>query len=214
MLVLRECASLTNICRTATKTAVKPIPQNSKSRQIVWIAGLAVFAMASIWINYEVKVNVQRGHSGGSVHEMGNVKLAQPAPDFSARDLSGNNVSLASYRGQKVVLLDFWATWCGPCRMAMVGLQTLQDKFKDQGFEILSVNQGEPASQVSQFISRKKYGFHVVLDADGSVSAKYGVRAIPTMVLVDKRGVIQWLQVGYDKDESGLQQAIERLIKQ
>jgi peroxiredoxin len=96
----------------------------------------------------------------------------------------------------------------------MINLQTLQDKFKDRGLEILSVNQGEPADQVRQFIDRKKYSFHVVLDADGSVSAKYGVRAIPTLVLVDKSGVIQWLQVGYDNDETRLQQAIERLIKE
>jgi peroxiredoxin len=193
---------------------VKPISENSRTRQIVRIIALAVFAAATIWINYEVKVKVQRGHAGGSVRQMGNVKINQPAPDFSALDLSSNQVSLGSYRGRKVVLLDFWATWCGPCRMAMVGLQTLQDKFKDRGLEILSVNQAEPADQVSQFINRKKYGFHVVLDSDGSVSAKYGVRAIPTLVLVDKNGIIQWLQVGYDQDESGLQQAVERLIKQ
>lgn len=190
---------------------MKLVPENSKTRQIVLIAALTVFAAATIWINYEVKVKVQGGHTRGPVHEMGNIKLNQPAPDFSALDLSNNKVSLASYRGQKAVLLDFWATWCGPCRMAMVGLQTLQDKYKGQGLEILSLNQGEPADQVRQFISRKKYGFHVVLDADGSVGAKYGVRGIPTLVLVDKSGIVQWLQVGYNKDESELQEAIERL---
>jgi len=184
------------------------------ARHMVQIVALAVFAAATIWINYEVKVNVQGGHAGGSVHEMGNVKLGQPAPDFSVPDLSGNKVSLSAYRRQKVVLLDFWATWCGPCRMAMVGLQTLQDKYKGQGLEILSLNQGEPADQVRQFINRKKYGFHVVLDADGNIGAKWGVRGIPTLVLVDKSGVIQWLQVGYNKDESEMQQAVERLIKQ
>jgi peroxiredoxin len=193
---------------------VQPIMQNSTSRQMVRMVALAVFAAATLWINYEVKVNVQGSHTGGSVHEMGNVKVNQPAPDFSVLDLSSNKVSLASYRGQKVVLLDFWATWCGPCRMAMVGLQTLQDKYKGQSLEILSVNQEEPAEQVRQFINRKKYDFHVVLDADGGVGAKYGVRAIPTLVLLDKSGVIQWLQVGYNQDESELQQAIERLIKQ
>jgi len=176
------------------------------------MAALAVFAAATIWINYEVKVNVQGGHTRGPVHEMGNVKLNQPAPDFSALDLSNNMVSLASYRGQKMVLLDFWATWCGPCRMAMVGLQALQDKYKGQGLEILSLNQAEPADQVRQFINRKKYDFHVLLDANGSVSAKYGVRAIPTLVLVDKSGVVQWLQVGYNNDESELLEAIERLM--
>ena len=95
--------------------------------------------------------------------------------------------------------------------MEMVGLQTLQDKFKNKGFEILSINQGETADQVRQFITRKKYGFHVLLDADGAAGAKYGVRAIPTLVLVDKNGVIQWLQVGYTRDDNELEQKIQSL---
>jgi peroxiredoxin len=212
--VPRRVSSLTMTCQRTTKRTVDPVANNSKARQFVRILAIAIFAAATVWINYEVKVNVQGGHTAGSVREMGNVKLSQSAPDFSVLDLSSNKISLASYRGQKVVLLDFWATWCGPCRMAMVGLQTLQDKYKGQGLEILSLNQAEPANQVRQFITRKKYGFHVVLDADGSVAAKYGVRGIPTLVLVDKSGVIQWLQVGYSADDSAMQQAIERLIKQ
>ena len=96
--------------------------------------------------------------------------------------------------------------------MEMVGLQTLLDKFKDNNFEILSLDQGETAHQVSQFISRRKYGFHVLLDADGAVGAKYGVRGIPTLVLVDKQGVIQWLQVGYAANDADLKKKIESLI--
>jgi len=95
--------------------------------------------------------------------------------------------------------------------MEMVDLQSLQDKFKDQGLEILSLNQGEPADDVRQFINRKKYAFHVLLDSDGAVSAKYGVRGIPTLVLVDKNGVIQWLQVGYESGNSDLEQKIQSL---
>jgi peroxiredoxin len=184
--------------------------QKSNLGQVAWWAGLILFAAATIWINYQVKVNVQGGHGGGSVHEMGNVKVGQPAPDFSLLDLSNRTVSLASYRGRKVVLLDFWATWCGPCRMEMVDLQMLQQKLNGVGFEILSLNQNEPADQVSQFIRRKKYDFHVLLD-DGAVSAKYGVRGIPTLVLVDTNGVIQWLQVGYDRDTKEFEKKVASL---
>jgi peroxiredoxin len=185
--------------------------EKSKLGRVVSIAALLLFAAATIWINYEVKVNVQRGRSSATVREMGSVKLGQPAPDFSTLDLSNSLVSLASYHGKKVVLLDFWATWCSPCRMEMVELQSLQDKFKDNGFEVLSLNQGEAADDVRRFIERKKYGFHVLLDSDGAASAKYGVRAIPTLVLVDKDGVIQWLQVGYERKGGELEQKIRSL---
>jgi peroxiredoxin len=142
---------------------------------------------ASIAIQYEVKF-AMHNRSMGSVREMENLKVGQPAPNFTLRDLAGNFISLNSYLGQKVVLMGFWATWCGPCRMAMPGLQDLQDKFKDRGLEILSVNQGETAEQVSNFIQCKKYIFHVVLDQDGAVGGKYGVQGIPALVLVDKTG--------------------------
>jgi peroxiredoxin len=186
--------------------------EQSKLGRFVFIAALVLFGAATIWINYEVKVKVQRGPGSGTVREMGNVKLDQPAPDFSTPDLSNNLVTLAGYHAKKVVLLDFWATWCGPCRMEMVDLQTLQNKFKDKDFEILSLNQGEAAGDVAQFINRKKYGFHVLLDSDGAVAAKYGVRGIPTLVLVDKNGIIQWLQVGYASGGTALEQKIAGLI--
>jgi peroxiredoxin len=173
----------------------------------------ALFALATIAIHYEVKIGLHQQRSG-SVHKLGNVEVGQPAPDFSLPDLSTNTVTLSLYRGQKVVLMDFWATWCGPCRMAMPDLQDLQDKFKDRGFEILSVNQGESAEQVRNFIQRKKYTFHVVLDQDGAVGGKYGVRGIPTLVLVDKKGVVQWLSVGYSGNDDDLRQLLERLTKE
>lgn len=188
--------------------------QRSNLGKAVSIAALTLFTAATIWINYQIKVNVQGGghHGNGSVREMGNVKVGQSAPDFSTLDLSNKMVSLSGYRGQKVVLLDFWATWCGPCRMEMVELQSLQNKLKGADFEILSLNQQEPADQVSQFIKRKQYGFHVLLD-DGAASAKYGVRGIPTLVLIDKSGTIQWLQVGYSQGSDDLEKKIQSLVK-
>ena len=148
------------------------------------------------------------------MREMGNLKVGQPAPDFTLQDLSGHPVTLSSYRGQKVVLMDFWATWCGPCRMAMPSLQDLADKFKDHSLEILSVNQGESADQVRNFVERRKYTFHAVLDQGQAVGDKYGVRAIPTLVLVDKKGVVQWMRVGYSANEDDLTQLVEKLTKE
>ena len=193
---------------------MEPLRQKSSLGMFIAIPALALFAAATLWINYQIKVNVQSGglHRNGSVHEMGNVKVGQTAPDFSTLDLSNKMVSLSSYRGQKVVLLDFWATWCGPCRMEMVELDSLQKKLKDADFEILSLNQQEAVDDVRQFIKRKQYGFHVLLD-DGTASAAYGVRAIPTLVLIDKTGAIQWLQVGYSPGSDDLERKIQGLIK-
>jgi peroxiredoxin len=143
-----------------------------------------------------------------------NVKIGQPALDFSIKDLAGQTVTLNSYRNQKVVLMDFWATWCGPCRMEMPKLQELQNEFKDRGLEILSVNQGEPAGMVSPVIENGKYSFHVVLDQDKAVGHAYGVRAIPTLVLVDKSGVVQWVRVGYSENQDDLRGKVEQLTKE
>lgn len=181
--------------------------------KIFWIIAGVLFVTASVAINYEVKF-VMHHQSVGSVRAMGNIKVGQPAPNFTLEDLSGHPVTLSAYRGTKVVLMDFWATWCGPCRMAMPGLQDLADKYHGHGLEILSINQGEPADHVRNFIEHQKYTFHVVLDQNQTVGGKYGVQAIPTLVLVDKKGVVQWIRVGYSENEDSLKQLVEKLAKE
>ncbi len=183
-----------------------------KLSQISRILAGVLFVAASIAIHYEVKF-VMPQCSEGSVQELGNIKVGQPAPDFMLQDLSNHAVKLSSYRGHKVVLMDFWATWCGPCRMAMPGLQDLADKFKDHGLEILRVNQGESADQVRSFIERRKYSFNAALDQNQSVGDKYGVRALPTLVLVDQKGVVQWICVGYSPNDDDLKQQVKALTK-
>lgn len=184
-----------------------------KANRSIWITAGVLFAVATVWINYEVKVNIQGDSGGNSTRELGEIEAGKPAPEFSARDLAGQTVHLSDYRGRKVVILDFWATWCGPCRMSMPGLQSLQDDFKGRGLEILSVNQRESAEQAGEFIKKKGYGFHVLLDPDASVAAKYFVRGIPTLLVVDKNGVVQWIRTGYSPGDSDLRRVLERLTK-
>jgi cytochrome c biogenesis protein CcmG/thiol:disulfide interchange protein DsbE len=184
-----------------------------KPSRAFWIIAGLLFAVASVAIHYEIKI-VLHSESAGPVPEMGNVRVDSPAPDFSLQDLANREVTLSSYHDRKVVLMDFWATWCGPCRMAMPGLQKLQDDFKDHSLEVLSIDQSESAEQVHSFLEHRKYFFHVVLDSKGAVGNKYGVRGIPTVVLVDKKGLIRWLKVGYSPEENELRRLVEQLTRE
>jgi peroxiredoxin len=184
-----------------------------KPRPYAWITSGILFAAATVWINYEVKVKIQSGSADGATQQLGSIRVGEPAPVFSAEDVAGETVGLGDFRGQKVVLVDFWATWCGPCRMAMPGLQSLLNDFKDRGLEILSINQGESAEQAAAFMKKKGYGFHVLLDPDSSIASRYFVRGIPTVLVVDKEGIVQWIRVGYSPNDSDLRRLLERLVK-
>ena len=96
----------------------------------------------------------------------------------------------------------------------MPSLQTLHDGFKDRGVELLSVNLGEEHAQVQNFIKSKDYTFRVVLDEDRSIGGKFGIRSIPTMVVVDKGGLVQWIHVGYEKELKELRSLLDRLTKE
>jgi thiol-disulfide isomerase/thioredoxin len=177
----------------------------------VWIAAAVLFAVASA-IHYQVKVRLHTADGLGAVGAMGHLKAGEAARDFSLADLANQPVTLSSFRGEKVVVLDFWATWCGPRRMAMPGLQTLHEELDDRGVLLVSVNQSEPVERVRGFIDRKKYTFRTVLDRDGEVGNRYGVRAIPVVVVVDKKGLVRRLQVGYTFEDKELRQLLLQLV--
>jgi len=176
------------------------------------IAGL-LFGAASVWIHYEVKV-VAGGVGQGRKDRLGSLKVGDLAPDFSTHDLSDAAVTLQAQRGRKVVLLDFWATWCPPCRMLMPSLQTLHEQFKDRGLEIIGVDMGEDREQVQYFIKRKAYTFRVAVDPEEAIGTKFGVRGLPTMVVVDRAGTVRWIHVGSAVNDEELKQLIEQLTKE
>jgi thiol-disulfide isomerase/thioredoxin len=118
------------------------------------------------------------------------------APQFALNDLSGNLVRLTDLKG-KVVLLNFWASWCAPCRREIPSLERLYQMRKDKGFKIVAVN-GERASpsQIASFADANGMSFPILLNPQGDVGGNYWVRAIPTSFLLDKKGVIRWKIVG------------------
>ena len=138
-------------------------------------------------------------------------KAGAQAVDFSLPDLEGNQVALSDFRGRNV-LLNFWASWCGPCRAEIPHLVKFREEFHDQGFEILAVNMRESPYRVSQFAEQNKLRFPVVLDRTGMVSAAYFVRAIPTNILLDDEGVIRTVHYGA-LTESVLRKYLDRLTQ-
>ncbi len=116
------------------------------------------------------------------------VRGAPPFLDFTLDDLAGNKVKLSSFKG-KVVLLNFWATWCPPCRAEMPSMEKLYQSLRNNPeFVFLAVDSQEDPATVKSFIEKNKYHFPVLLDVNGAVTAQYSVRAYPTTYLIDRRG--------------------------
>lgn len=133
---------------------------------------------------------VARATFGGS--SSGVVKPGNSAPAILLPGLNGNQISLASYRG-KVVLVNFWATWCPPCQAEMPNLAQVYQQRKGEGFEILGVDQGESQDTVAGYLKSnqsKSYDWTIALDHTDKVSQDYGVYTLPTSFLIDRDGKI------------------------
>jgi thiol-disulfide isomerase/thioredoxin len=121
------------------------------------------------------------------------------APAFTLKTVDGKTVSLAGLKG-KVVVLDFWATWCGPCRMTVPLVQKFHTQYAKKGVVVLGVNLRENAEAVKGFVAEQKLTYRQLMDTDGRVANAYGVEGIPTLVVIDKKGNIALTHVGYTKD--------------
>ena len=130
------------------------------------------------------------------------------APDFKLPTLEGKTVSLASLKGH-IVVLDFWATWCGPCKMSLPHLQKLYEAQKDNGVAVFAIDQQEEPKDVQAFVQETKLAVPVLLDSDGKVGEAYGVEGIPQSVVIDKDGKIKKIISGFDpSDPDGLMKLV------
>lgn len=140
--------------------------------------------------------------------------LNDPAPAFSLQNLEGKTVSLADLKG-KTVILDFWATWCGPCVSSFPGMQKAQEKFKDKPnvvFLFVNTLEKDGAKKAADFMKKKNYPFQVLVDSDDSVVANYKVSGIPTKFLIDKNGNIRFKVVGFSGNTDATADEIQMLI--
>lgn len=123
------------------------------------------------------------------------------AIDFTLSDISGKKVTLSELKGKKV-FLNFWATWCPPCKAEMPDIEKLYQETKDSDLVILAVNLGESKDLVSSFLEKNKYNFPVLLDTTQNVAEDYQIRSIPTSYFIDEEGYIRAAKIGaMDMDE-------------
>ncbi len=146
----------------------------------------------------------------GSAHALG---PGDAAPQFAAPALNGSStVDLSEFRG-KVVLLDFWASWCAPCLKSLPNLQALNDEFADSDFAVVAINVDKEPAEALQFLSKNAIRYPSVSDPEGKLPERFELSAMPTSYLIDRNGVIRYIHEGFERgDENTLRSRILSLL--
>ncbi len=147
-------------------------------------------------------------------HNLTEIKKVIPAKDFELQDMDEQKIRLSDYKG-KVILLNFWATWCPPCIREMPSMERLHQQVDAEGFKVIAINQMEDADQVFAFTGQLEVDptFEILFDTTSSVSRDYAVRGLPTTYLIDKEGRIRYRAVGgREFDHAEVIKTIEQLM--
>ena len=140
--------------------------------------------------------------------------ISGKAPEFTLKSRSGQNLRLSDYRGQ-VLLINFWASWCGPCRQEMPLLEDLYKRYNKLGFTILGVNVDTDSTKANNYLRDISVTFPIMYDTTNTVSKSYNVNAMPTTVIVDKNGNMRFLHQGYKPGyEKDYKKQVVQLIKE
>lgn len=139
---------------------------------------------------------------------------SSPAPQFSLAARGGKTVSLAQYKGQ-VVMINFWATWCGPCRQEMPLLENIYKKYSKAGFTLLGVNVEPDSKAAEDWLKATPVSFPVLFDTKSEVSKLYNVAGMPSTVIVDRKGNVRVIHHGYKPgDENSYMDNIRTLVRE
>ncbi len=131
---------------------------------------------------------------------MGQVKIGSPAPNFDGKTSRGNKIKLSDYRG-KVVLIDFWASWCPPCREEMPELIKFYDLHNSSKFELLAINIDKEKANMDHFLDKlfPQPSFPIIVDDNQKIPALFNIQAMPTTIFIDKKGNIRFWHNGFEK---------------
>lgn len=151
--------------------------------------------------------------SDNSAPDQQGFNVGDLSPDFQLQGLDGQTVSLSDFRG-KPVLINFWASWCGPCRFEMPFIQEIyeEEKWSDKGLVILAVNLGEDAATVEEFMKSNNVSFTALLDTREKVALEYNTRSIPTTFLIDGSGIIQDKVIGAFPNRAEIDRRLNKIV--
>lgn len=175
------------------------------------LAGLAMGAGLGIFLFFVIRVGgADRGEAGflAGRELLDSPAVGAPAPDFELENLSGKRIRLSNLRG-KPALINFWATWCGPCRLEMPAIQARYDEHQSE-LAVLAVNFDEPKDEVQAFAEELGLTFEILLDPGAAVQDLYRVRGYPTTYFVDADGLVQAVHLG-GMSERQLEEYLQRL---
>ena len=142
------------------------------------------------------------------------LEIGQAAPDFTLKTIEGKNLNLVEQRGE-IIVLNFWASWCGPCRKEMPLLDSFYKKYNDLGVSVWGVNVEQENQAGRDFLTGLNITFPIFFDSSNKISADYQVEAMPTTVIVDRNGQVRYVFRGYrDGYEKKYAKAIKQLIRE
>ena len=133
-------------------------------------------------------------------------KVGDAAPPFALRDGQGNAVTLAALRG-RVVYVDFWASWCGPCRRSFPWMNDMQQRYGSRGLAIIAINVDKNPADAARFLERFPARFSVAYDGDGATPAAYAVKEMPSSFLIDAKGQVVDAELGFHDDRKAVLEA-------
>ena len=161
--------------------------------QIAGLAALILFTPFITWRAKQIELALLERNTAS-------LMTGKSAPDFSLDSLGGRKVSIAEFRGKKKLVVSYWASWCGPCRVELPALKQFYEKYHkdDSDFEVLAISIDDDHESAEGYATRARLPFPVLLDLDHAVADSYSVEAIPALFVVDKDGTVKYAGTGVD----------------